>query len=187
MWSRKLLYRIVDRCHVWDSHAEFVDHRGDSPTPRQPLPICTIDGAETVKGQARASVDITPEDQDLLGTLMRYLLPMPVVSPPEATPIPSQCDLLIQCLMGNIHPVQPLQQEHSSFTDMEILLHNLLPVGSPVTEEPRLTECQNGSSGGCFSCGETSQAASRCPTLNEAFPFLPTGCWPDRVKDGYVM
>ena len=101
-----------------------------------------------MKGQASASVDITPEDQDRLGTLMRHLLPTPVVSPP------SECDLLIQHLMGNIHPVQPLQQECSSVTDMEILLQNLLPVRSPVTEEPRLTECQNRSSGGgggCFS------------------------------------
>ena len=58
---------IVDRCHVWESHAEFVDHRGDSHTPRQPLPVYTIDDARTKKGQTGATVDITPEDQDLLG------------------------------------------------------------------------------------------------------------------------
>ena len=86
---------------------------------------------------------------------MRHLLPTPVVSPPEATPIPADRDLLIQRLMGNNHPVQPLQQEHSSFTDMEILLHNLLLVGSPVTEEPRPTEHQNKSTVVCFSCGES--------------------------------
>ena len=70
-----------------------------------------------------------------------------MVLPPEATPIPSKRDLLIQRLMGNIHLVQPLQQERSSFTDMEILLQDLLPVRSPVTEEPRLTERQNRSLG----------------------------------------
>ena len=74
---------------------------------------------------------------------MRHLLPTPVVSPPEATPTPSEHDLLIQRLLGNNHPVQPFAQEHSSFTDMEILLENLLPVGSPVTEQPRTTERQN--------------------------------------------
>ena len=82
------------------------------------------------------------------------------MSPPQATPIPSERDLLIQHLMGNIHPVQQPQQERSSFTDMEILLQNLLPVGSPVMEEPRLIERQNRSSGGCFSCVESSHAAS---------------------------
>ena len=164
-----------------------MDHWGDSPTLRQPLPVCPVDDAETVQVQAGASVDITPEDQDLLRTLMRHLLPTPVVSPPEATLIPSERDLLIQRLMGNIRPVQPLQQKRSSFTDMVILLQNLLPVGSPVTEEPRLTERQNRSSGVCFSYGESSHAASLCPTLNETFPFLPTGWQADRVGDGYVM
>ena len=149
---------IVDRCRVWKNHAEFVEHRGDSPTLRQPLPVSPIE--DTVKVQAGASVGTVPEDQDLLGALMRHLLPTPVVSPPEATPLPLECDLLIQCLMGNILPVQPLQQERSSFTDMEILLQYLLPVGSPVMEEPRLIDRQNRSSGVCFLCGESSHAAS---------------------------
>ena len=80
-----------------------------------------------------------------------------------------------------------LQQKRSSFTDMEILLQNLLPVGAPVTEETQSTVHQNRSSGVCFSCGESSHTASRCPTPNETFPFLPTGWRADRVGDGYVM
>ena len=166
---------------------EFVDHRGDIPTPRQPLPVCSVDHAVTGTVQVGASVYITQEDQDLLEMLMRHLLPTPVVSPPEATPIPSERDLLIQSLMGNIHPAQPLLQERSSFTDMEILLHNLLPVGSPVMEEPRLPKRQKRPLGVCFSCGESSHAASRCPTLNETFPFLPTGWQADRVVDKYAI
>ena len=68
---------IVDRCRVWESHAEFMDHRGDSLTG--------------------VTADITPEDQELLGSsLMRHLLPTPV---------------------GNYNPVKPLPQERSSFTD----------------------------------------------------------------------
>ena len=53
---------IVDRCRVWESHAEFVDNQGDSPTPRQPLAVYMIDDAGTGKGQAGATVNITPED-----------------------------------------------------------------------------------------------------------------------------
>ena len=113
---------IVNRCHVWESQAEFVDHRGDSPTRRQPRPVCLIEDAETVRVQAGASVGTAPEDQDLFGTLMQHLLPTPVVSPPGATPIPSERDLLIQHLIGDIHLVQQPQQERYSFTDMEILL-----------------------------------------------------------------
>ena len=134
-----------------------------------------IDDVGTENGRTGATVDITLEDQELLGSLMRHLLPTPVVWPPEATPIPSECDLLIQRLMGNNHPVQPLQQERSSFTDMEILLQNLLLVVAPVSVEPQPTKHQNASAMVCFSCGESGHAASQCLTLNETFPFLPTG------------
>ena len=178
---------IVDRCRVWESHAEFMDHRGDSPIPRQPLPVYAIDNGGTGNGPTGVTADITPEDQELLGLLMRHLLPTPVVLPPKATPIPSECDLLIQRLMGNYHPVQPLPKERSSFTDMEILLQNLLLVGSPVTEHSRPTERQNRSTVVCFSCGDSGHAASRCPTLDETFPFLPMGWRADRVGDGFVM
>ena len=64
----------------------------------------------------------------MLGLLMRHLLPMPVVSPPRATPIPLDCELLIQRMMGTEHPVQPVLQECSSLTDIDILLQSLLPV-----------------------------------------------------------
>ena len=74
------IWDIVDRCRVCESHAEFGDHRGDSPTPRQPLPVSTIDDAGTENGRTGATVDITPEDQERLGSLMQHLLPTTVVS-----------------------------------------------------------------------------------------------------------
>ena len=39
----------------------------------------------------------------------------------------------------------------------------------------------------CFSCIESGNVASRCPTLDETFPFLPPGWWVERVGDGFVM
>ena len=51
---------IVDRCHVW------------------------INDVGTESGPVSYS-----EDQDMLGSLMRHLLPTPAVLPPRATPIPS--------------------------------------------------------------------------------------------------
>ena len=44
--------------------------------------------------------EVASEDSDVLGLLMRHLLPTPAVSPPRATPIPSDRELLIQRLMA---------------------------------------------------------------------------------------
>ena len=119
------IWDIVDRCHVWESHADFTDCRGDRPIPKRPLPVYMIDDAGTENGQPELAPEVISEDQDMLGSLIRHLLPTPAVSPPRATPIPSEHDL----------------QESSSFTDMEILLQSLLPVGSPATEQPRPMVC----------------------------------------------
>ena len=61
---------------------------------------------------------------------MRQLLPTPAVSPPKATPIPPDCDLLIQRLLGAVRPVQLVVQERSRLTNIEILLQSMILVGS---------------------------------------------------------
>ena len=61
---------IVDRCRVWESHAEFTDCRGDRPISRWPLPVYMIDEVGTEDGQPQLAQDVTSEDQDMLGSLM---------------------------------------------------------------------------------------------------------------------
>ena len=67
---------------------------------------------------------------------MQHVLPTPAVSPPKTTPIPSEFELLIQRLMGNDQPVHPAPTRRSGFTEMEVLMQNLLPVVAPMQEQP---------------------------------------------------
>ena len=48
------------------------------------------------------------DDQDLLESLVRHLLPTPAVSPPKVSPIPSEHEQFIQRLMGKEPPLRPL-------------------------------------------------------------------------------
>ena len=130
-----------------------------------------------------ASVDATSRpndasaDKDVLGELMSHLLPTPAIALPRATPIQSDYELLVQCLLGTVQPVQPRLQERSSVTDMEVLLHSLLPVASVAEETVCPPADGREPKPRCFSCGEMDQATPRCPGLDESFPFGSGGRW----------
>ena len=107
---------IVDRCRVWESHAEDTDRWGvrhESERPRVVYHVASCDSDSKPKAAS--------EDSGMLGMLMRHLLPTPAVSSPKATPIPSDRELLIQHLLGTEHPVQPVVQERSGITDSRFL------------------------------------------------------------------
>ena len=90
-------------------------------------------------------------------------------------PIPSDQDLLIQRLMGVIRPSQPVVQERSKLTDLEIMLQNWLPVGTVTEEDVASPNSLSDSLEGCFSCGALTHTTDQCQTLDESFPFLADG------------
>ena len=103
---------------------------------------------QVLNGNTDSKQEVVSEDSDVLGLLMRHLLPAL-----RATPIPSDCDLLIQRLLGTMHPVQPVVQERSGLTYIEILLQSLLPVGSVEEEHVGPPADRQEPTAVCFSCG----------------------------------
>ena len=122
----------------------------------------------------------------MLDKVIRRLLPTLTVPPPKV-PIPSDCELLIQRLLGVIRPPQPVMQERSQLTDMEIALQNLLPVSSVVEEDGPYSEPIAESLAGCFSCGDLDHDTDRCQELDESFPFLPVGWQADQIGDEFLL
>ena len=82
---------------------------------------------------------------------------------------------------------QPVIQERSKLTDMEIVLQNLFPVSSVVEEDGPSSEPITESLEGCFSCGKLTHETDQCQELDESFPFLPVGWQVDRIGDEFLL
>ena len=118
---------ILDSCRVRESHNEAAVRRHDGSDRNSPRAVYQV--TEDSWSPAVST------ESEMLDEVIRRLLPTPTVPPPKAVPIPSDRELLIQRLLGVTRPPQPVIQERSKLTDMEIMLQNLLPVCSVVEED----------------------------------------------------
>ena len=126
-------------------------------------------------------------ETELLEDIIRKLLPTPPPLFLEVAPIPSDQDLLIQRLMGAICPSQPVAQQRSKLTDLETMLLNWLPVRTVTEEDAASPKSSSDSAEGCFSCGVLTHMTDQCQTLDESFPFLPTGWQADCIGDQFIL
>ena len=116
----------------------------------------------------------------------------------RAIPSPSDRELLIQRILGAVRPAQPVIQERSRVTDIEIMLQNMLPI-ELITEVdvPPPAPHPEGKLGPlsavplepdtgvdppvrewarvCFSCGRQGNGVNRCSQMDASFPFLSPG------------
>ena len=122
---------------------------------------------------------VSPETETV-EDIIKKLLPTPAPRPLQAVPIHSDQDLLIQQLMELICPPTPVAQE-------ETLLLNWLTVGTVTEEDVVSRDPSSDSVEGCFSCGELTHTMDQCRTLDESFPFLPTGWQAEHIGDKFIL
>ena len=128
---------------------------------------------------------VSPETETVVD--IKKLLATPATPPQQAVPIRSDRDLLIQQLMEAICPPTPVAQERSTAGDLETLLLNWLPVGTVTEEDVVSPNPSTDSVEGCFSCGGSTHTTNRCRTLDESFPFLPTGWQAEHIRDKFIL
>ena len=89
---------IVDRCRVWESHADSDYRKGRRHGPERALHIYMVgDGWDD---QPVAAVTTSPTAPKQLESLLRWLLPTQMVPPKDPTPIPSELEQMLQRLLG---------------------------------------------------------------------------------------
>ena len=170
---------IIDCCRMWERHCEVEIQPRTSADRR---PVCVICQVTEVEPTLAASPEMeTVED------IIKKLLPTPAPPPPQAVPIPSDRDLLIQQLMKAICPPTPVAQERSPANDLETLLLNWLPVETVTEEDVASPHPSSDSVEGCFSCGGLTHTTDQCLTLDELFPFLPTGWQAEHIRDQFIL
>ena len=127
---------IIDRCRVWESHADSDARRFSKPCPERALPIYTVDDPGCGRDDRMvAAVTTSPTAPDQLETLLKWMPPTPVVPTPPPTPVvptpppkpvPLALEQLLQRLLVGSQVPKPVPPVRTGITDIETLLQNLL-------------------------------------------------------------
>ena len=170
---------VVDCCRVSESHH---DVEKEPRTSADRCPACAV-----CQVTVDERIPTAPPETETLENILRRLLQTPALPPPQADPIPADQDLLIQRLMGTICQPKPVTQERTTVTELETMLLNWLPVGTVTEEKAASPNPLTVSAEGCFSCGVLTHTTADCRTLDEFFPFLPTGWQAEHVGDQFIL
>ena len=180
---------MADRCRVWDSHVDTGARIIVKPGPERTLPAYTVDELGCGMDDRIVVVVTVPlVVSDHSETLLRWLLPTSSVVAQPPTPIPTELESLLQCLLAGVWAPKPTPPPKTGITDMETLLQHLLP-SIPVADSwPKLDPvCWDWTTIVCFSCGKSGHGVGRCPELNETFPFMLPGWSVEKVGGTYMM
>ena len=184
---------VVDRCRIWGSHADLEVRPISKPSPDPIYPGYVIGDLDNISEMTRVAAVTRPKSgPDQLDDMHRRLLAAVATPAPVPAPVPEvpAVDKLLQHLVAEtqsrplpvVSPPEPV--------GLEKLFRSYLlgqqPVRPPTRQRPIRRDWKwNGVV--CFSCGKSGHAATRCPALDELFPFMLPGWRAESTQGGYVM
>ena len=119
---------------MWESHADADDRRIVKPTPERARPVNTLSEPACVPAD-QVVVAVTAPSVGLgdLGALLRHLLLTALVQAPPPRPVPTEMEIMLECLLSNA----PTPPARATITDIETMLQRLLP--EKLTAGPAVT------------------------------------------------
>ena len=182
---------VVDRCRVWESHADPEIRRVSKPGPEPIYPAYVVGDSDKVVEEIRVAAVTKPKSTpDQVEDLFRRLLagvapPAPVPAPVPEVPV---MEKLSQHLVAEAQIRQPAPVVVSETAGLETLLRLLLSGQLAPVQQPRQGSFRRDwNAVVCFSCGKAGHSATRCPTLDEPFPFMLPGWKSEKTPGGYIM
>ena len=167
---------VVDRCRVWESHADPAVRRMSKPAPDPTYPAYTVGDTDGDNEITRvAAVTGLNSDQNRLIDLIRCI----ISSAERPTPKPEISDKIgrLQQLVREPPNRAPVVVNPPVPKTLEQMLRSLLDGQRQRQRQPlrQRQQRRDWTDIVCFSCGKLGHAATRCPDFNEAFPFLQPG------------
>ena len=153
------------------------------PSPDLTYPAYVVGDADRNSENTRvAAVTGQRSGMTQLEDLLRQLLTS--VESPALTPEVPAVEKLFQRLVTEIQSRPP-----PAMTELEQMMRSFL---SEQRQRQRPSQRQrparqDWSDVVCFSCGKSGHAATRCPNLNDSFPFMQPGWWAEKTPGGFIM
>ena len=182
---------VVDRCRVWESHADPEIRRVSKPVPELTYPAYVVDESYNGVAEVRVATVNKPSSssdqlEELLGRLLKGLTATAPV-PPLVPQVPA-VDKLLQRLAAEIQRRQSALAILDEHTGLEKLLRSCLSEQQPSRQQFRPRPARRGwNEMVYFACGKLGHGANRCPTLDDSFPFMLPGWRAESTLAGFLM
>ena len=136
---------------------------------------------------AVATPQSTPDQMEIL--FRRLLASAAGLTPvPAPVPEPPAVERLLQRLVAETKVRQPVPVVASETAGLEALLRSLLLGQLAPAQQPRPGSFRRDwNDVVCFLCGKAGHSATRCPTLDDTFPFMLPGWKAEKTPGGYMM
>ena len=175
---------VVDRCCVWESHADPAVRRVSKPSPDPIYPAYVVGDSDNISETTRVAAVTRPRSgPDQLEDLLRRLL-MAVDTPAPIPEVPA-VEKLLQLLVAETQSRPSPVVSPPESVGLEKMLRSFLS-GQQQTRPPTRQRPirRDWNVVVCFSCGKSGHAATRCPSLNESFPFMLLGWRVEKTPGG---
>ena len=185
------IWDVVDRCRVWESHANLEIRRVSKPGPEPVYPAYMVSESDKGVDDPRVVAVATPQSTpDQVENFFRRLLASATAPTPVPTPVPEPPTVegLLQHLVAETQVRQPVPAVASGLVGLETLLRSLLSGHPAPAQQPRPGSFRRDwNAVVCCSCGKAGHRATRCPTLDDLFPFMLPGWKAEKTAGGYAM